>query len=215
MSALPRTWKNAQLGEAMIESLEAQGLQLAKEKQEYLGRKLLLLKPINPKIATLLFWGCQCGQAKQLQVFTVDFYWMKLLSSQQLKFRFWTGSKHENVKVGSGCLRGAWREERALASMLSPAAPDGWTVQIFAAPEKFGCADFSCSPGKQPIPLSPWISQDWYFWGWLQLFMHEFSSSSWFFWSFSTWSLSAFAHTVHIGSGSIYVGLFELSNGHG
>uniref|UniRef100_A0A8B9G4M3 Pleckstrin homology and coiled-coil domain containing D1 n=1 Tax=Amazona collaria TaxID=241587 RepID=A0A8B9G4M3_9PSIT len=34
------TWKNAQLGEAMIESLEAQGLQLAKEKQEYLGRKL-------------------------------------------------------------------------------------------------------------------------------------------------------------------------------
>lgn len=31
------TWKNAQLGEAMIESLEAQGLQLAKEKQEYLG----------------------------------------------------------------------------------------------------------------------------------------------------------------------------------
>lgn len=34
------TWKNAQLGEAMIESLEAQGLQLAKEKQEYLGRNL-------------------------------------------------------------------------------------------------------------------------------------------------------------------------------
>jgi hypothetical protein len=34
---LPRTWKNAQLGEAMIKSLEAQGLQLAKEKQEYLG----------------------------------------------------------------------------------------------------------------------------------------------------------------------------------
>lgn len=31
------TWRNAQLGEAMIESLEAQGLQLAKEKQEYLG----------------------------------------------------------------------------------------------------------------------------------------------------------------------------------
>lgn len=35
-----RTWKNAQLGEAMIESLEAQGLQLAKEKQEYLGKRL-------------------------------------------------------------------------------------------------------------------------------------------------------------------------------
>lgn len=33
------TWKNAQLGEAMIESLEAQGLQLAKEKQEYLGKQ--------------------------------------------------------------------------------------------------------------------------------------------------------------------------------
>ncbi|XP_010863648.1 pleckstrin homology domain-containing family D member 1 [Esox lucius] len=30
------TWKNAQLGEAMIRSLEAQGLKLAKEKQEYL-----------------------------------------------------------------------------------------------------------------------------------------------------------------------------------
>uniref|UniRef100_A0A673IWI4 Pleckstrin homology domain-containing family D member 1-like n=1 Tax=Sinocyclocheilus rhinocerous TaxID=307959 RepID=A0A673IWI4_9TELE len=32
------TWKNAQLGEAMIESLEAQGLQLAKEKQEYVDK---------------------------------------------------------------------------------------------------------------------------------------------------------------------------------
>nr|XP_008246802.3 pleckstrin homology domain-containing family D member 1 [Oryctolagus cuniculus] len=32
------TWKNAQLGEAMIKSLEAQGLQLAKEKQEYLDK---------------------------------------------------------------------------------------------------------------------------------------------------------------------------------
>ncbi|XP_034000240.1 pleckstrin homology domain-containing family D member 1 [Trematomus bernacchii] len=32
------TWKNCQLGEAMIESLEAQGLQLAKEKQEYLDK---------------------------------------------------------------------------------------------------------------------------------------------------------------------------------
>lgn len=36
-----------------------------------------------------------------------------------------------------------------------PAASYGWTVQTFAAPEKFGCADFSCSPGKQPMPLSP------------------------------------------------------------
>ncbi|XP_038621575.1 pleckstrin homology domain-containing family D member 1 [Tachyglossus aculeatus] len=32
------TWKNAQLGEAMIMSLETQGLQLAKEKQEYLDK---------------------------------------------------------------------------------------------------------------------------------------------------------------------------------
>ncbi|XP_044292592.1 pleckstrin homology domain-containing family D member 1 [Varanus komodoensis] len=32
------TWRNAQLGEAMIESLEAQGLQLAKEKQVYLDK---------------------------------------------------------------------------------------------------------------------------------------------------------------------------------
>ncbi|KAF6352085.1 pleckstrin homology and coiled-coil domain containing D1 [Rhinolophus ferrumequinum] len=32
------TWRNAQLGEAMIKSLEAQGLQLAKEKQEYLDK---------------------------------------------------------------------------------------------------------------------------------------------------------------------------------
>lgn len=37
LPSLRRTWKNAQLGEAMIKSLEAQGLQLAKEKQEYLG----------------------------------------------------------------------------------------------------------------------------------------------------------------------------------
>ncbi|CAB1335691.1 unnamed protein product, partial [Coregonus sp. 'balchen'] len=34
VSKTSSTWKNAQLGEAMIESLEAQGLQLAKEKQE-------------------------------------------------------------------------------------------------------------------------------------------------------------------------------------
>lgn len=39
VSKTSSTWKNAQLGEAMIESLEAQGLQLAKEKQEYLGKK--------------------------------------------------------------------------------------------------------------------------------------------------------------------------------
>ncbi|XP_041429259.1 pleckstrin homology domain-containing family D member 1 isoform X3 [Xenopus laevis] len=32
------TWQNAQLGEAMIESLEAQGLQLAKERQEYFDK---------------------------------------------------------------------------------------------------------------------------------------------------------------------------------
>lgn len=25
----------------------------------------------------------------------------------------------------------------------SPAAPHGWTVQMFAVPEKFGCADFT------------------------------------------------------------------------
>lgn len=54
MSALSSTWKNAQLGEAMIESLEAQGLQLAKEKQEYLGRKLLPLNAVKPKIANWL-----------------------------------------------------------------------------------------------------------------------------------------------------------------
>lgn len=102
----------------MIESLEAQGLQLAKEKQEYLGRKLLIQKAINPKIAILLFWSYPCGQAKHLQVFTVDSYWMKVLSSQQLKFRFWRESKRENIKVWSGHLCGAWKEERALASVL-------------------------------------------------------------------------------------------------
>ncbi|KAG9481031.1 hypothetical protein GDO78_010337 [Eleutherodactylus coqui] len=32
------TWQNTQLGEAMIESLEAQGLQLAKERQEYFDK---------------------------------------------------------------------------------------------------------------------------------------------------------------------------------
>uniref|UniRef100_A0A8C9APB4 Pleckstrin homology and coiled-coil domain containing D1 n=1 Tax=Prolemur simus TaxID=1328070 RepID=A0A8C9APB4_PROSS len=38
LAAESETWKNAQLGEAMIKSLEAQGLQLAKEKQEYLDK---------------------------------------------------------------------------------------------------------------------------------------------------------------------------------
>lgn len=38
----------------MIESLEAQGLQLAKEKQEYLGRKLLPLIAVKNKIANWL-----------------------------------------------------------------------------------------------------------------------------------------------------------------
>ncbi|XP_066300298.1 pleckstrin homology domain-containing family D member 1-like isoform X3 [Branchiostoma lanceolatum] len=32
------TWKNAQLGEAMIQTLEQQGLQMAKEKQEYINQ---------------------------------------------------------------------------------------------------------------------------------------------------------------------------------
>ncbi|XP_023691757.2 pleckstrin homology domain-containing family D member 1 isoform X2 [Paramormyrops kingsleyae] len=35
------TWKNSLLGEAMIESLEAQGLQLAKEKQQYLDKLMI------------------------------------------------------------------------------------------------------------------------------------------------------------------------------
>lgn len=62
----------------MIESLEAQGLQLAKEKQEYLGKKVLLPKAINPKIAILLF--CIGSVVKPL-VFTVYFHWMKFLNS--------------------------------------------------------------------------------------------------------------------------------------
>ena len=32
-----RTWDNAQLGDSMIQQLEAQGLQMAKEKQTYFG----------------------------------------------------------------------------------------------------------------------------------------------------------------------------------
>lgn len=42
----------------MIESLEAQGLQLAKEKQEYVGRKLSLIKAVKPKIVIWPFWNC-------------------------------------------------------------------------------------------------------------------------------------------------------------
>ena len=33
------TWRNAQLGNAMIQQLERQGLQVAMEKQNYIGNK--------------------------------------------------------------------------------------------------------------------------------------------------------------------------------
>ncbi|XP_075783450.1 pleckstrin homology domain-containing family D member 1 isoform X1 [Pelodiscus sinensis] len=60
------TWRNAQLGEAMIESLEAQGLQLAKEKQEYLGPREHQ-HPIALSIAFLPAFGlCLCVFADKL-----------------------------------------------------------------------------------------------------------------------------------------------------
>ena len=37
------TWNNAQLGDVMIRQLENQGLQMAKEKQTYVGKNLYLL----------------------------------------------------------------------------------------------------------------------------------------------------------------------------
>lgn len=159
MSALPRTWKNAQLGEAMIESLEAQGLQLAKEKQEYLGRKLLLWKAIKGKIVILLFlelpvWSSQA----------TGFLWMKHLSCQQLKFRS-EGSKNKQKLrwdlyicvecEGGTCCSPPW--------LICTNISHPWDVWM---------CWFQLLTGKQTIALSPWIRQDWYFWGWSQLFTH-------------------------------------------
>ncbi|XP_016148091.1 pleckstrin homology domain-containing family D member 1-like [Sinocyclocheilus grahami] len=64
------TWKNAQLGEAMIESLEAQGLQLAKEKQEYLGMatsfSFLLLAKCFPSFVIMKFWLVIIHEVKKM-----------------------------------------------------------------------------------------------------------------------------------------------------
>lgn len=60
----------------MIESLEAQGLQLAKEKQEYLGKKVLFPKAVTPKTAILLFW---IDSVVKPLVFTIAFYCLLLL----------------------------------------------------------------------------------------------------------------------------------------
>jgi len=88
VSALPRTWKNAQLGEAMIESLEAQGLQLAKEKQEYLGRKCLLPKAVNPKEPFCISRVVSVVNPSSYRFLPLTFTGPKPLSDQQLQFRF-------------------------------------------------------------------------------------------------------------------------------
>lgn len=39
---LCRTWKNAQFGDVMIQQLESQGLKMAAEKQDYMGKHFIV-----------------------------------------------------------------------------------------------------------------------------------------------------------------------------
>lgn len=71
------TWKDAQLGEAMIESLEAQGLQLAKEKQEYLGK--------HDAVNHRLFWS-EAARVKRFFCLQTN-WWRRRRSSATSELR--------------------------------------------------------------------------------------------------------------------------------
>ncbi|XP_065144768.1 pleckstrin homology domain-containing family D member 1 [Paramisgurnus dabryanus] len=104
------TWKNAQLGEAMIESLEAQGLQLAKEKQEYLDK-------LMEETEELCLEREEKAELERLN---------QLLEEEKQKFEEVVQelrSEQEQIKVDldgtSQCLRGVESEKEKLHSLTT------------------------------------------------------------------------------------------------
>ncbi|KAM4625704.1 pleckstrin homology domain-containing family D member 1 [Polymixia lowei] len=104
------TWKNAQLGEAMIESLEAQGLQLAKEKQQYLDKLMEETEELSH----------QRAQREELERLN------QILEEEKLKFEAVVSelkSEQEQIKVDldgtAQSLKGVETEKEELSSLTS------------------------------------------------------------------------------------------------
>ncbi|XP_069567636.1 pleckstrin homology domain-containing family D member 1 [Brachyistius frenatus] len=102
------TWKNAQLGEAMIESLEAQGLQLAKEKQEYLDKLMEETEELS----------LQRAQREELERLN------QVLEEEKMKFEevvLELKAEQEQIKLDldgtSQSLKGVEREKEELSSL--------------------------------------------------------------------------------------------------
>ncbi|CAL8283837.1 unnamed protein product [Lota lota] len=102
------TWKNAQLGEAMIESLGAQGLQLAKEKQEYLDKLMEETEELSH----------QRAQTEELERLN------QVLEEEKMKFEEVVSelkSEQEQIKMDldgtARCLKGVETEKEELSSL--------------------------------------------------------------------------------------------------
>ncbi|XP_029972934.1 pleckstrin homology domain-containing family D member 1 [Salarias fasciatus] len=102
------TWRNAQLGEAMIESLEAQGLQLAKEKQEYLDKLMEETEELSH----------QRAQREELERLN------QVLEEEKMKFEevvLELKAEQEQIKLDldgtAQSLRGVEREKEELSSL--------------------------------------------------------------------------------------------------
>ncbi|XP_034089313.1 pleckstrin homology domain-containing family D member 1 [Gymnodraco acuticeps] len=102
------TWKNCQLGEAMIESLEAQGLQLAKEKQEYLDKLMEETEELS----------LQRAQREELERLN------QVLEEEKMKFEevvVELKAEQENIKLDlddtAQSLRGVETEKEELSSL--------------------------------------------------------------------------------------------------
>ncbi|XP_068195823.1 pleckstrin homology domain-containing family D member 1 [Antennarius striatus] len=102
------TWKNAQLGEAMIESLEAQGLQLAKEKQEYLDKLMEETEELSQ----------QRAQREELERLN------QVLEEEKMKFEevvLELKAEQEHIKLDldgtAQSLRGVENEKKELSSL--------------------------------------------------------------------------------------------------
>ncbi|KAK5857942.1 hypothetical protein PBY51_011151 [Eleginops maclovinus] len=102
------TWKNCQLGEAMIESLEAQGLQLAKEKQEYLDKLMEETEELSQ----------QRAQREELERLN------QVLEEEKMKFEevvVELKAEQENIKLDldgtAQSLRGVETEKEELSSL--------------------------------------------------------------------------------------------------
>ncbi|XP_037342259.1 pleckstrin homology domain-containing family D member 1 [Pungitius pungitius] len=102
------TWKSAQLGEAMIESLEAQGLQLAKEKQEYLDKLMEETEELSH----------QRAQREELERLN------QVLEEEKMKFEEVVGeltAEQENIKLDldgtAQSLKGVESEKEELSNL--------------------------------------------------------------------------------------------------